>query len=167
MVSGSGKNTFSRQLGDGGERPARSIVAASGRVCYDSRQMNEDPSASVKRVTRDVEPATVRDLLEDPPRAAVAFVEAEEVDVLPARARFDDGVSIFAVRADVAPDLGGREVVLVRDDGPYWFELRGISVRGVAKRAAAPDDESGRHLVWYAIEPRRVLAWDYGALRAS
>lgn len=129
--------------------------------------MSDDASVPVKHVTRDVEPAAVRDLLEDPPRATVAFMEADEVNVLPARARFDGGVHVFAVRADVAPDLGGREVVLVRDDGPYWFELRGISVRGLAKPAAAPNEESGRHLVWYDIEPRRVLAWDYSALRGA
>jgi hypothetical protein len=127
--------------------------------------MGKDASTPVKRVTRDVEPGAVRDLLEDPPRATLAFVEAGEVDVLPARARFEGGVHSFAVRADDAPDLGGREVVLVRDDGPWWFELRGMSVRGVARSAAAPKDESERHLVWYAVEPRRVLAWDYGTLR--
>lgn len=129
--------------------------------------MDRDASATVKQVTRDVEAGVVSDLLVDPPRATVAFVEANEVDVLPARAQFDGSVHLFAVRADDAPDLSGREVVLVRDDGPYWFELRGISVRGGARRAAAPNAESGAHLAWYALEPRRVLAWDYGALRPS
>jgi len=129
--------------------------------------MNRQSAASLRRVCRDVEPQAVGDLLENPPRAAVAFVEAEEVEVLPVRARMAGGVHLFAVCADVAPDLGGREVVLVRDDGPYWFQLRGISVRGVAARAAAPQDESAEPLVWYAIEPRRVLAWDYATLRES
>jgi hypothetical protein len=129
--------------------------------------MDRDTSAPVKQVTRDVEPGAVSDLLADPPRGTVAFVEANEVDVLPARAQFEGSVHLFAVGADDAPDLSGREVVLVRDDGPYWFELRGISVRGVARRVAAANAENGGHLAWYTLEPRRVLAWDYGALRQT
>jgi len=113
-----------------------------------------------ERVSRDVDPAAVADLLERPPRATVAFVNGEEVEALPARARCRDGVHGFAVRAEDAPDLDDREVVLVRDDGPYWFELRGFTVRGIARRAAAPDA-----VAWYDVEPRRVLTWDYGALR--
>jgi hypothetical protein len=98
----------------------------------------KNPSGSVKRVTRDVETAAVGDLLDDAPRATLAFVEADEV-----------------------------EVVLVRDDGPYWFQLRGITVRGIAKRGVLPIEASGQHLIRYSIEPRRVLAWDYGRLRGS
>jgi hypothetical protein len=119
----------------------------------------------MRSVTRDVEPGDVGDLLADPPRATVAFVEAGDVDLLPARAQLEGGVHLFAVRDDDAPDLNGREVVLVRDDGPYWFELRGISVRGVARDAAAPNAQSQGQLAWYRLEPRRILAWNYGALR--
>lgn len=121
--------------------------------------------AGGRRVTRDVDVSAVRDLLERPPRATVAFVEAGSVDLLPARARYSAESHLFAVRDDAAPDLDQREVVLVIDDGPYWFELRGISVRGVAARSAPPAGAAAGHLIWYAIEPRRVLAWDYGAIR--
>jgi hypothetical protein len=118
--------------------------------------------ARLERVGRDVDPAAVADLLERPPRATVAFVHGDEVEALPALARWRGGVHGFAVRAEDAPDLDGREVVLVRDDGPYWFELRGVTVRGLARRAEAQD---GDRSAWYDVEPRRVLAWDYGALR--
>lgn len=114
-------------------------------------------------MTRDVEPAALRDLLEHPARATVAFVDRGAVDLLPVRARGGAGRHRFGVAAGAAPDLEGREVVLVIDDGPYWFELRGISVRGVARRADAPAEADP--LAWYAIEPRRVLAWDYGTIR--
>ena len=116
------------------------------------------------RVTRDVAPTALADLLADPPRTTVAFVRAGQIDILPARARFADDAYFFGIRADAAVDLAEKEVVLVCDDGSYWFELRGISVRGIAC-AAEPDEQRGRHLLWYAIEPRRVLSWDYGALR--
>jgi hypothetical protein len=56
-------------------------------------------------------------------------------------------------------------VVLVIDAGEYWFELRGLSVRGVATRVDSPGPAETVPLAWYAIEPRRVLAWDYGAIR--
>jgi hypothetical protein len=118
-------------------------------------------ASSPKRVIRDVDPAAVGDLRDRPPRASVAFVEGDAVDVLPATARFSLDVYQFAVLADVSPDLTHREVVLVIDDGPYWFELRGISVRGIAERLAA----GAGGLAWYAIDARRILAWDYGAIR--
>ena len=123
--------------------------------------MNRDGSAAVRRVIRDVDPSAVRDLLEHPPRATLAFTADGEVEVLPVRAVARDGVDTFGVRPERAPDLADREVVLVRDDGPYYFQLRGVTVRGVARRAP---QETGE-LIWYAIEPRKVLAWDYGAMR--
>jgi hypothetical protein len=116
-------------------------------------------------VTRDVEPSALNDLLEQAPRATVAFVDHGEVDLLPARSGSVNGTYQFGVSADVAPDLENREVVLVIDDGPYWFELRGISVRGVATRIDSQGQRSAHPLAWYAINARRVLAWDYGAIR--
>jgi len=47
-------------------------------------------------------------------------------------------------------------VVLVVDDGPQWFRLRALTIRGTA----VPPGKG-----CYRVEPRRVVAWDYGALR--
>jgi hypothetical protein len=116
-----------------------------------------------KRVTRDVEPSALPDLLDHPARATVAFVDRDRTTLLPARARLGGGRHRFALDAG-APALDGHEVVLVVDDGSYWFELRGISVRGMAVRAGTPETRAN-DLVWYAVEPRRVLAWDYGTIR--
>lgn len=118
-----------------------------------------------KRVTRDVDPMVLRDLLQRPPRATVTFVDNDAADLLPASARFDAGTYLFGVPTDIAPKLENREVVLVIDEGPYWFELRGISVRGVARGVNPPAHGRVEGLAWYAIEPRRVLAWDYGEIR--
>ncbi|MBI1816148.1 MAG: hypothetical protein HYR72_14315 [Deltaproteobacteria bacterium] len=112
-------------------------------------------------VTRDVEPAVLNDLRDGPARASVAFVDSGAVDVVPARARCRADVYQLGVSADVAPDLTHREVVLVIDDGPYWFQLRGLSVRGVAERVAQTDADG---LDWYMIKTKRVLAWDYGTI---
>lgn len=118
-----------------------------------------------RRVTRDVEPSAVRDLFQDPMRASVAFVERGGVELLPVRARVRADTHAFAVRTGDAPNLDGREVVLIRDDGAYWFELRGISVRGIARRIDAREPADAGGLLWYALEPRRVLAWDYATIR--
>jgi hypothetical protein len=117
-----------------------------------------------RHVTRDVDPAAVRDLLDRPPRATVAFVDGGAAALLPARARLDGDRHLFALAAE-APVLDRREVVLVIDDGQYWFQLRGVSVRGIARSIDAPAGAAAERLAWYTIDARRVLAWDYGALR--
>lgn len=121
--------------------------------------------AARTRVTRDVEPAAVHHLLDSPPRATVAFVDRDAVELVPVRARSRDGIHLFGVAADGTPDLEGREVVLLMDGGAYWFELCGFSVRGVAAHVGSPGAEATERLRWYAVAPRRVLAWDYGAIR--
>ena len=114
-------------------------------------------------VTRDVEPSSLQDLLDHPPRATIAFVDREHVDILPVRARCHAGTYRFGVRPEVASGLANREVVLVIDDGPYFFELRGVSVRGLPRRIDEPGETDA--LTWYVIEPRRILAWNYAAMR--
>jgi hypothetical protein len=114
-----------------------------------------------RRVTRDVALSAVRDLLDHPRRATVAFVAGDTVALLPVTARCRADTYLIGISTDDSPNLERQEVVLVIDDGPYWFELRGISVRGIAERVAP----AAAGLAWYAIEPRRVLAWDYGAIR--
>jgi len=116
-------------------------------------------------VTRDVDPSSLQDLREGPPRATVAFVDRDEAIVLPVRARYRADTYGFGVPGDLA--LENREVVLVIDDGPYWFDLRGISVRGVARRLERAEPGETDALAWYAIEPRRILAWDYAAMREA
>ena len=101
-------------------------------------------------VTRDVEPAALGDLLAHPRRATVAFVDRGQAEVLPVRARYRAETYRFGVRPAAAADLENRDVVLVIDDGAYWFELRGISVRGIARRLDRLEGEMGA-LAWYAI----------------
>ena len=118
------------------------------------------------RVTRDVEPEALRDLVTHPPRATVAFMDDGGPELLPARARLDVTPHRFGVAADSAPDLHDREVVVVVDDGPYWFQLRGVSVRGTARRATEPAGTVAT-LAWYTLDATRVLAWDYGRVRLA
>ena len=117
-----------------------------------------------RRITRDVDPVAVRDLLDRPPRATVAFVESGHAALLPARVQIEADRRLFAIMGDAAPSLDHREVVLVIDDGPYWFQLRGISLRGIASRVDSPTGAVMAEVVWYVLEPQRVLAWDYGTV---
>ncbi|HZR81997.1 MAG TPA: hypothetical protein VFD92_12950 [Candidatus Binatia bacterium] len=110
-------------------------------------------------VTRDVELGAVRDLLVRPTRASITFLDGDTVAIVPARVRFVDDRPLVRLPAD-GPDLSGREVVVLTDDGPWWFHLRGASFRGTAAR-----DEEEPGFVWWAIALRRTLSWDYGAVR--
>lgn len=110
-------------------------------------------------VTRDVALDAVRDLLTRPPRASVTFLDGDEVAITPVRARFVGDQPLVGLPFG-GPDLAGREVVVLVDDGPWWFRLRGASFRGIARR-----DAEGECVVWWAIAPQRILAWDYGTIR--
>lgn len=116
-------------------------------------------------VTRDVEPSALEDLLAHPRRATVAFIDAHRAEVVPVRARCRADSYRFGVLPEVATGLEDHEVVLVIDDGAYWFELRGLSVRGVARRLERAEPGETDALTWYVIEPRRLLAWSYRAIR--
>lgn len=115
-------------------------------------------------ITRDVEPAVVADLALAPPRAALASVVDDEICVLPVEVTLDNpsdpGGSTRVVRVPGGtPDLVGRNVVVIADDGPQWFRLRSLTVRGTA----SPLDDDNT----YRVAPRRVVAWDYGSLREA
>lgn len=127
--------------------------------------MSEPSPGAARGVTRDVEPSTLWDLLENPPRATLAFVDRDRADVLPVQARCRADTYRFGVVPAIAADLDNRDVVLVIDDGAYWFDLRGISVRGVARRIDRVEAGEADALAWYVIEPRRILAWNYAAIR--
>ena len=112
-------------------------------------------------VTRDVSLGALSNLLASPPRASITFVAEDRVTMVPVRVRFVGDQPLVALPAG-GPDLTGREVVVLVDDGPWWFRLRGASFRGVARRDTEADGA-----VWWAIAPQRILAWDYGTIREA
>ena len=144
--------------------PKERVTRAGGRLDAAGRGAGDAPG---RGVTRDVEPSTLKDLLERPPRATVAFIDNEQADVLPVRLQYRADTYRVGVASKGATDLHDREVVLVIDDGPYFFELRGISVRGKARRIERAGPGERDELTWYVIEPRRVLAWNYDAMREA
>lgn len=112
-------------------------------------------------ITRDVEVGAVADLALSPPRAALAAVADGEIVLLPVYVATeepaDPALSARIVQVtDGSVDLAGRRVVVIADDGPQWFRLRSLTVRGIAK-------SRGDHR--YQVLPERIVAWDYGSLR--
>jgi hypothetical protein len=83
--------------------------------------------ADTPRTTRDVTPADVADVVANPRRATVTFIDDGEPAIVPVRARREGNRWRFAV---AAPALNDREVVLLLDDGDWRFELRD---RGMAQ----------------------------------
>jgi hypothetical protein len=112
-------------------------------------------------ITRDVEASAVADLALAPPRAALATTVDDEILVLPVSVTIEEPADPASSPRIVQvpegnPDLAGRNVVVIADDGPQWFLLRSLTVRGMAK---AMGDCT------YRVVPKRIVAWDYGSLR--
>jgi len=72
--------------------------------------------ADTPRTTRDVTPADVADVVADPRRATVTFVDDGEPAIIPVRTRHDGDRWRFATAAAA---LGDREVVPLLDDGDW------------------------------------------------
>ncbi len=114
-------------------------------------------------ITRDVEPSAVADLALSPRRTTLAVTVDDDVRVLPVSVRLDKPAdparSPRIIQAPVgSPNLGDRNVVVVADDGPQWFRLRSLTIRGTAETMG---DRT------YRVIPERIVAWDYGSLREA
>ena len=119
------------------------------------------------RVTRDIDPSEARDLLERVPRACLAFVRddaarAEPVTVLWKDERYLVGMPSTAPRRPAV----GDEVVLLIDEGVHFFDLRAIYIRGRATPTGELPERSSERF-WFAVEPTRIVAWDYGRMRET
>ncbi|MGB9303038.1 MAG: pyridoxamine 5'-phosphate oxidase family protein, partial [Mycobacterium sp.] len=112
-------------------------------------------------ISRDVDASAVADLALTPPRAALTATVDDEILVVPVsvtlEAPADPASSPRIVQVpEGSPDLAGRYVVVIADDGPQWFRLRSLNVRGMAKAIGEAT---------YRVVPKRIVAWDYGSLR--
>jgi hypothetical protein len=110
----------------------------------------------VSRVTRRVGVDDLPDLLAAPPRACLAYRDGAGVQAAPVGFRFESGR--YLVAPGTGPRLGDLVELLV-DDGKWFFDLRGLRVRGRLAEAADPG--------WYELVPDKVVAWDYGTLHRT
>ncbi len=101
------------------------------------------------------------DLLDPPARACVGFVMNDRPHVEPVTLQFERGRFMIGLDASLPLDRCD-EVVLVVDEGLYYFDLRAVYVRGTP-RPVGSDDDAGRR---FEIEATKISCWDYGRLRA-
>ncbi len=118
----------------------------------------------MKRVTRAVQPEDLRDLLEHPPRATLAFVADKRIEAFPVAFRWDAGRYLVGLPDATKPPAG--RVKLLVDDGYWYFDLRGLWVRGTLAPAdvpaGAPDGVS-----WFELAPEKTAAWHYASMREA
>ena len=119
----------------------------------------------MKRVTRNIDPDCARDLLERVPRACISFACDHGPQAQPIMLVWHDGRYLAGIPEDADCRPGSdQEVVLLIDEGVYYYDLRAIYIRGRVKPAEAPrDTPAGR--TWFEVIPLKTVAWDYGTLR--
>lgn len=118
----------------------------------------------MKRVTRNIDPDDARDLLEGSARACIAFACDHGPQAQPVALVWRDDRYLVGVTEGVPcrPDPG-CEVVLLVDEGIYFFDLRAIYIRGRVRPVEAPEAAPAGH-TWFEVVPLKVVAWDYGTL---
>lgn len=122
----------------------------------------------MKPTTRTATLDDLRDLLEHPPRAYLAFEQSESIAATPVTFRFIDGRYLISVREEsvaALPQLG-QAAMLVVDEGWYSLELRGLRVRGRLRDGGASSTPEAIGTRWLELIPERTIAWDYGKMRA-
>lgn len=117
----------------------------------------------MKPVTRTIRFEAAHDLLERVPRACVGFAGPHGAQSLPVALRWRAGRYLLGIPAGAAEaPQNGQEVVLLVDEGVYFFDLRACYVRGVLAPAAAASLPAG--YAWHELVPGKTVAWDYGML---
>jgi hypothetical protein len=109
----------------------------------------------VKQITRAVALEDLRDLIDAPPSAYLAYV----ADGAPAAVRVTTQRDAARWLVTLPPGTSipdGARVVLLIDDGEFYFELRGVRVRGTLHDAGDGTRE---------VVPEKVITWDYGSMR--
>jgi len=121
----------------------------------------------VKQITRKVTLVDLRDLLDDPPRANVAWIDADGIRAAPVRFRLIDGRYWICGRGDGpgASPAAGQRVVLLIDDGYLYFDLRGARIAGRTERSGTAPAEFHGDANWLELIVERTTAWHYGFLR--
>jgi hypothetical protein len=119
----------------------------------------------MKQVTRNIDPSSAQDLLERVPRACICFASDQGPQAQPVAMFWHEGRYLAGIPGDAGRLPGsGQEVVLLVDDGIYYFDLRAVYIRGQAKPAEAPMGAPAG-CTWLEVVPIKTVAWDYGMLR--
>ena len=112
-------------------------------------------------ITRAVTASDLTGLLTSAKVAIVAWNRDGQVAAEPAAFRFVNGRYLIGLPPAMLREH--TEVAALIDDGPLYFDLRGVRVRG---RISAVPEAQGDGLEWFEVKPEREVAWHYGTLRA-
>jgi len=112
-----------------------------------------------------VDPSRLDDLVERPPRAALAFVHGGCAEAVPVALRREGDRIWIGIDPGVPPGSDSVPVVVLVDDGRYWFDLRAITWRGHLIPGTAPATELPTELRWFEFLAESSVSWDFGALR--
>ncbi|MDD5370166.1 MAG: hypothetical protein PHQ40_13870 [Anaerolineaceae bacterium] len=119
----------------------------------------------MKLVTRDVDPDSLLDLLEQVSRACLSYASDHGPQVLPVGLLWYENRYLVNISEETEHQLfPGQEVVLLIDEGIYYFDLRAIYIRGQVKNSEAPP-HAPTDRKWFEVIPIKTVAWDYGTLR--
>lgn len=119
----------------------------------------------MKRVTRDIDPGNARDLLKRVPRACLCCACDHSPQAQPVEVVWHDDHFLVGIPQHVDCQPGpGQEVVLLIDEGVYFFDLRAVYIRGQVKPAETCGEMPTSH-TWLEVVPLKMVAWDYGTLR--
>ncbi len=118
----------------------------------------------MKRVTRDIDPAAARDLLERVPRACISTSGPRGPLAQPVALLWREGRYFVGIPQSAGlPPAAGQELVLLVDEGMQFYDLRAIYIRGYAQHSAPPPNAPAGH-AWIELLPSKTVAWDYGTL---
>ena len=121
----------------------------------------------MRRIIHTVDPEKVRDLLDSVPRACIAFISAGIAEVAPVEFRFQEGRYWIGMSGGGSEPAPGPDepVKLLIDEGMYYFDMRGIWIRGRALFSEERPEGGSQALNWFQLVPEKFLAWDFGAMR--
>ncbi|MBX3081862.1 MAG: hypothetical protein KF716_09540 [Anaerolineae bacterium] len=119
---------------------------------------------STQQFTRNIDLDSARDLLERVPRACIGFADAQGPQAQPVTFVWLDKRYFIGIPDAVKrqPDAG-QEVVLLVDEGVFFYDLRAVYVRGHVQPTLPPPNAQGSHR-WFELFPIKIVAWDYGTL---
>ncbi len=93
----------------------------------------------MKQVTRNIDPSRAQDLLERVPRACICFASDQGPQAQPIIMLWREGRYLAGIPRDAGRQpVPGQEVVLLIDEGIYYFDLRAIYIRGQVQPTEAP-----------------------------
>ena len=121
----------------------------------------------MRRITHAVDPEKMRNLLERVPRACIVFLNAGMAEIVPVEFRFQEGRYWIGISGDGSDPAPGPDepVKLHIDEGMYYFDMRGIWIRGRALFSDERPEAGSPALTWFRLVPEKFVAWDFGDMR--